>query len=85
MLLAAVMIWPQPAQAMTVAQFLEKADSVKARGVLALMSTDAGLLKSEMQQVMTAYRADVAAARKAGKPPPAARLRQDNPTCRAMM
>ena len=63
-------VWPGMAQAMSVAQFLDKADAVKAKGILAIMSPDAGILKNEMAQVMTTYRADIAAARKAGGQPP---------------
>ena len=58
-----------PAQAMTVAEFLGKVDRLKARGVLALGSSDIGLLKREMEGVTKAYRADVDGASAAGRPP----------------
>lgn len=57
------------AQAMTVAEFLAKSDAVKAKGMLAMMSSDLTLLRNEMKSVSTAYRADIDAAQKAGKPP----------------
>jgi intracellular sulfur oxidation DsrE/DsrF family protein len=70
MAVAMTPLWPSMAQAMTVAQFLARADAVKARGALAILSPDAGLLKAEMNQAVIAYRGDVAAARKAGRRPP---------------
>lgn len=57
------------AQAMTVAEFLDKSDALKAKGVMAMMSSDLTLLRNEMKSVSTAYRADIDAAQKAGKPP----------------
>jgi hypothetical protein len=56
--------------AMTVATFLEKADALQARGALALFSSDIGLLKGEVTSAGAALRAEVAAARSAGRPPP---------------
>jgi hypothetical protein len=58
-----------PARAMTVAEFLARAHMLKARGVLALLSPDAALLKAEMQGIVATYRADIRAQRAAGKPP----------------
>jgi hypothetical protein len=69
MLGVALVCLPVSAQAMTVATFLAKADALKAKGVLALMSSDVGLLKAEMKAVGETYRADILAARAAGKPP----------------
>jgi hypothetical protein len=57
------------AQAMTVAEFLAKANALKAKGPLALMSPDLGLLRKEMQDIGAVYRADIQAARAAGRPP----------------
>ena len=56
---------PVAAQAMTVAEFLGKADALQARGFTAMFSSDIGLLKNEIKSASTAYRADVAA----GRPP----------------
>lgn len=56
------------AQAMTVEAFLTKADALKAKGMMAMMSPDASLLRGEMKTVSTAYRANIDAAQKAGKP-----------------
>lgn len=57
------------AQAMTVAEFLAKSEAVKAKGMLAMMSSDLKLLQGEMKGVAAAYRADIDAAQKAGKAP----------------
>lgn len=56
------------AQAMTVEAFLTKADALKAKGMMAMMSPDVGLLRGEMKAVSAAYRADIDAAQKAGRP-----------------
>ena len=56
------------AQAMTVEAFLAKAEGLKAKGMMAMMSSDVGLLRGEMKTVSSAYRADIDAAQKAGKP-----------------
>lgn len=63
------------AQAMTVSQFLAKANDLKAKGVLALASPDMSLLRNEVKAASTAYREDINAATKAGRtshscPPP---------------
>jgi hypothetical protein len=58
-----------PAQAMSVQEFLGKIDGLKAKGMMALISPDIGLLKGEMKQVTDAYRADLQAARAAGRAP----------------
>lgn len=55
--------------AMTVAAFLEKADALQARGMMAMFSSDIGLLKGEVTSAGTALRAEVAAARQAGRQP----------------
>jgi hypothetical protein len=68
-LAVALVCLPVSAHAMTVTEFLAKADALKAKGMLALMSSDVGLLKAEMQGVGNAYRADILAARNAGTPP----------------
>lgn len=56
------------AQAMTVAEFLAKAEAIKAKGMMAMMSSDTGVLRNEMKSASTAYRTDIDAAQKAGKP-----------------
>lgn len=55
--------------AMTVAVFLEKADALQARGMMAMFSSDIGLLKGEVTSAGAALRAETAAARRAGRPP----------------
>jgi hypothetical protein len=59
------LLLPAAAQAMTVAEFLGKAEKLQARGMMAMFSSDIGLLKAEIKGASVAYRADVAA----GKPP----------------
>lgn len=53
---------------MSVANFLAKADALKARGATALFSSDIKLLRTEGQAAGAAYRARLDAERKAGKP-----------------
>lgn len=60
---------PASAQAMTVAQFLAKANALRAKGPFAIGSPDIKLLRAEVQRVADAYRADLTAARKAGRTP----------------
>ncbi|MBX3565509.1 MAG: hypothetical protein KF730_13145 [Sphingomonas sp.] len=57
------------ASAMTVAEFLAKANALKAKGMMAAFSSDIGLLKSEMAGIAAAYRADIESARAAGRKP----------------
>ncbi len=56
-------------QAMTVAAFLEKADALRARGMMAMFSSDIGLLKGEVTSAGTTLRAEVAAARRSNRQP----------------
>jgi hypothetical protein len=58
-------ILPAAAHTMTVADFLGKADALQAKGMMAMFSSDIGLLKAEIKNASVAYRADVTA----GKPP----------------
>jgi hypothetical protein len=58
------------AQAMSVADFLTKADALKAKGIFAMMSSDIGLLKAEIGGAGKAYRADLNARKVAGQPAP---------------
>ena len=60
---------PAAADAMTVAQFLAKAKGLQAQGLFALTSPDVDVLKNEMRGITRDYRADIAAARKAGRKP----------------
>jgi hypothetical protein len=53
---------------MSVATFLAKADALKAKGIMALGSSDIGLLRSEGQAAGQAYKARLEGERKAGKP-----------------
>ena len=53
---------------MSVAVFLAKADALKAKGLMAIGSSDIGLLKAEGQAAGQAYRARLQAERSAGKP-----------------
>lgn len=62
----ALLAMPFAANAMTVAEFLAKADALKAKGMMAMMSSDISVLRSEMQAATTAYRTDVDAARAKG-------------------
>lgn len=68
--MAAVVLFALPAgaQAMDVRTFLAKTNALKAKGIFAMGSPDIDLLKGEMTSVMRDYRADTAAAQKAGKP-----------------
>ncbi|MCR5869912.1 MULTISPECIES: hypothetical protein [unclassified Sphingomonas] len=68
-LAGAALLLPVSAQAMSVAEFLARANALKAKGFLALGSPDIKLLKGEMEGVATAYRADIVAARQAGRTP----------------
>lgn len=57
------------AQNMPVSTFLAKADALKAKGIMAMMSSDIGLLKSEVQSAGLAYRAERKASEAKGNPP----------------
>jgi len=72
-LLTATLIACSPAtastQSMTVGEFLTKANALKAKGLMALGSSDLKLLRNHMMAVATDYRRDIEGARTAGKPP----------------
>ena len=53
---------------MPVATFLAKADALKAKGPMALFSSEVGLLKAEGQAAGEAYRNRLSAERAAGRP-----------------
>lgn len=57
------------ADAMTVKTFVEKADALEKKGVMALMSSDFRLLKKEVETAGAALRAERLAAQKAGRRP----------------
>lgn len=66
---AALLCAALPAEAMTVAEFLAKANALKARGIFAMGSPDIKLLQDEMAGIRAAYRADLARQAAAHQPP----------------
>jgi hypothetical protein len=61
-----------PAKAeMPISSFLAKADALKKRGFFAMGSPDIKLLRNEVVNAAAAFDAEIAAARKAGRVPPA--------------
>ena len=56
------------ANAMTIATFLQKADALEKKGMMALFSADYKTLKAEVQRGSEQLRAERLAAQKAGKP-----------------
>jgi len=73
---------PALALAMTTGEFVAKADKLKAQGMMAMMSSDIGLLRDEMKTVGLAWRGDVDAARAKGRtdlgcPPPKGQTKVD--------
>jgi hypothetical protein len=60
---------PAFAQNMPVSTFLEKADALKAKGMMAMLSSDIGLLKAEVQAAALSYRKERKAAEAAGRKP----------------
>lgn len=65
----ALCLAPAAADAMTVAQFLALADAARARGVAAMLSPEADVLKREMRAIWRGYAADLAVARREGRAP----------------
>jgi hypothetical protein len=65
----AVIIPVSALQAMTVAVFLEKAEALQARGMMAMFSSDIGLLKGEVSGAATSLKAENQSARSAGRRP----------------
>lgn len=57
-----------PASAMTVAEFMAKVNGLKAKGPMALFSSDIGVLKKEGMTAGQSIRADQEAAQAAGRP-----------------
>ena len=66
---ACALLIPVAASAMTVAEFLGKADALKAKGLLAVGSPDIALLRQEIMRASDAYRGGLAAQIAAGKKP----------------
>ncbi len=60
---------PAFAQNMPVSTFLEKADALKAKGMMAMFSSDAGVLKTEVQAAALSYRKERKASEAAGRKP----------------
>lgn len=65
----AALVLPASAQAMSVAEFLAKANALKAKGFLALGSSDIKLLRTEVERASDAYRSDLATAKASGRAP----------------
>lgn len=68
---------------MTVAQFLTRVAALKAQGIAAMMSPEVGRLRTAMKGVTDGYRADIRAARAAGRsfpscPPPQGQARMSS-------
>lgn len=57
------------AQAMTVAEFLDKAHRLQSKGLFAPFYDDFKLLKAEIRGITLGYHQDIAAAKAAGKQP----------------
>ncbi len=68
-IVVAMMLVPTAAQAMTVAEFLAKANALKAKGFLAIGSSDIKLLRTEVERASDAYRSDLTSAKAAGRAP----------------
>jgi hypothetical protein len=71
-MLAAVLLGAVPlsaASAMPVSAFLQKADALQAKGMMALFSSDYGLLKAEVTNASAQLRSERLAARAAGRRP----------------
>ena len=60
---------PTFAQNMPVSTFLEKADALKAKGMMAMLSSDVGVLKAEVQAAALSYRKERKASEAAGRKP----------------
>lgn len=68
-MIALAALVPGMASAMTVSEFLAKADALKAKGLLAIGSSDIALLRQEIATASDAYRAGLAKEVAAGKKP----------------
>jgi hypothetical protein len=79
----AMLVLPVTVNAMTVAEFLAKANALKAKGMLAMMSSDLGVVKGEFKTATGNWRADVDAARAKGRtdlgcPPAKGQVKMDS-------
>jgi hypothetical protein len=74
----AFLLLPSTASAMSVADFLGKADALKAKGMMAMFSSDIGALKAEIISASTAYRADPASKAPRSCPPPKGTVKMDS-------
>lgn len=68
-MVSAALVLPASAQTMSVAEFLAKANALKAKGFLAIGSPDIKLLRTEVERASDAYRSDLASAKAAGRAP----------------
>ena len=59
-----------PVQAMSVAEFLQRSEALKAKGAFALFSSELGVLKKEVTQAAEQLRAERLAAQRAGRKAP---------------
>ncbi len=87
-LACALLAVPVAASSMTVAEFLARANALKAKGMMAMMSSDLPVIRGEMQAATTAYRTDVDAARAKGRtdlgcPPPKGQAKMSSDTIMA--
>lgn len=57
------------AQTMSIGTFLTKVEALKSKGMLAVLSPDVKLIKSEMKVAATQMKAEADARKAAGKPP----------------
>jgi hypothetical protein len=75
-----------PASAMSVADFLVKADAIKAKGMMAMFSPDLGVLRAEVQTGVNAWRAQaMPTGKRANACPPGDKLRLTPKDVLAMM
>ena len=65
---------------MSVQTFLDKVEALKKKGVMAMFSSDVGLIKTEMQTVSQQMQAEKKAREAAGKPPIACPPKNDGKT-----
>jgi hypothetical protein len=75
---ALALLLPVAANAMSVADFLGKADTLRAKGMMAMFSSDLGVLKAEIVSAGTAYRADPASKPPRSCPPPKGTVKMDS-------
>ena len=85
-IILSALVLAAPASAMSVAEFTAKADALKAKGMLALFSSDLSLLKGEAMGATKAWRAQLAPP---GQPPnacpPPGPLRMDSDAFLALL